>query len=153
MNDAPPPPRSTMPDPDSGTHGSPERPARSLDLPLAWFDLAAETASLREERAYREGDRTARTLVKEAWFRSTLVALRPGAVFDEAEQRGVICLQVIEGRLTLEVGGRTMALGAGEIAVIGVGQPWRARTLAETSMLVQLSWPPEPGDTGGAGGR
>ena len=136
---------------DTGTHGSPERPARALDRPLSRFELAAEAASLREERAYRDGDRTARTLVKEAWFRLTLVALRAGAVFDEAEQRGVICLQVLDGRVALEVGGRTVPLGAGELAVVGVGQPWQARTVAETLLLVQLSWPPEPGDTGARG--
>ncbi|HEX5466100.1 MAG TPA: hypothetical protein VFW92_05420 [Candidatus Limnocylindrales bacterium] len=151
--------RATEPD-RPATHGSPERAARQLDAPLLQLDLAAETASLRTERAFVEGDRNARTLAKSSWFRLTLVALRPGASFEEADQRGLVAIQVLEGGLTLALSGgddavgpdgaaeRPVALSVGHVAVVGPGQPWQARSMGETIVLIQLSWPPEPGDAG-----
>ncbi|MGH2466452.1 MAG: hypothetical protein ACRDGL_01790 [Candidatus Limnocylindrales bacterium] len=129
-----------------GTHGSPERSPRTLDGPLSHVALAAEAASLRAERAYVEGDRNARTLAKDAWFRLTLVALRPEAAFEEADQRGVLALQALEGEIELAVDGRALLVAAGELVVIGAGQPWRARSTSEALLLIHLAWPPMPGD-------
>jgi quercetin dioxygenase-like cupin family protein len=109
------------------------------------FDLEQEAETLRGERAYLEGDRSARTLVKSDWFRLVLVALRPAAVFDEADQRGVVCVQVLEGSLQLRAGDTSSEVEVGSLAVVGPGQAWSARTTRETLMLLQLSWPPEPG--------
>lgn len=139
-------PRPPFPPPPPGTHGSPERPPRTLDLPVSQLALAAEAASLRAERAFVEGDRNARTLAKDAWFRLTLVALRPQATFEEADQRGVLALQVLEGEIELAVDERTLPVVAGELVVIGAGQPWRARSTSEALLLIHLAWPPVPGD-------
>lgn len=126
------------------TSGGEERESRSLSAPLLRFDLAEEGTRLRGERPYTDGDRNARTLAKVAWFRLTLVALRSGATFSEADQRGTVALQVLEGRVLVEVGDETAETGESEVAVVAPGHPWVAVGLADSLLLVHLAWPPEP---------
>jgi quercetin dioxygenase-like cupin family protein len=131
------------------TGGSDEREGRSLVAPLLRFRLRDEAARLRGESAYAGGDRNARTLVKADDFRLVLVAFRSGAVFDEKDQRGMIALQVLEGRLDLRVAEETTGLETGEVAIVSAEHPWRAVALADGLMLLQVAWPPDPGDVGG----
>ncbi len=116
--------------------------------PLLRFDLASEAATLRAEAAYVEGDRNAKTLVKEGAFRLVLFAFRAGALFDEDDQRGSLALQVLEGSLALALGNEAIEIGAGEVAVVSPGHSWTASALADGLVLMQLSWPPDPGAVG-----
>ncbi len=64
---------------DTGTtRGSDEREPRSLSAPVLRFALTAESARLRAERQYIDGDRNACTLTKVDWFRLVLVTPRRG---------------------------------------------------------------------------
>jgi quercetin dioxygenase-like cupin family protein len=127
------------------TGGSDEREARSLVAPLLGFNLAEEASRLREESAYRDGDRNARTLVKADSFRLVLLAFRTGASFDENDQRGSLALQVLEGRVALRVGQDGLEIAPGEVAVVPADNPWTAIALVDGLLLMHLSWPPEPG--------
>ncbi len=128
------------------TGGSDDRQGRTLIAPLQRFDLHAETARLRAESAYLQGDRNARTLVKADAFRLVLVAFRRGATFDEHDQRGSIAFQVLEGALTVTVDAEDARLETGEIAVVSAEHPWQAVAATDGLMLLHLAWPPEPGD-------
>jgi quercetin dioxygenase-like cupin family protein len=126
------------------THGGEERGARFLSAPLLRFDLSAETMRLRAEHQYAAGDRNASTPAKISWFRMTLVALRSGATFSEADQRGSVALQVLRGRVVVEVGDETTEIREAEVAVVAPGYPWEAAATADSVLLVHLAWPPEP---------
>jgi quercetin dioxygenase-like cupin family protein len=106
--------------------------------------FADETARLRAEQAYVEGDRNARTLAKAGAFRLVLVTFRSGALFDERDQRGSLALQVLEGRLEVRVDKETVQVGEAEVAVVTPGHPWTAVALADGVLLIHLAWPPEP---------
>jgi quercetin dioxygenase-like cupin family protein len=127
------------------TGGSDEREARSMSGPLLRFDFAEEAARLRVESAYLDGDRNARTLAKTGAFRLVLVAFRGGAVLDENDQRGSVALQVLEGRVSIQVGPDAMEIAEGEVAVVPAEHPWIAVAVTDGLLLLQLSWPPEPG--------
>jgi quercetin dioxygenase-like cupin family protein len=126
------------------TRGGEEREARSLSAPLLRFELSEEATRLRGERPYAGGDRNARTLAKVAWFRLTLVALRSGATFSEADQRGSVALQVLQGRVVVRVADETAEIGGGGVAVVAPEHPWVALATAESLLLVHLAWPPAP---------
>jgi len=64
--------------PPGETTGTGERPPQRMTAPVLAFDLAHEVARLHEQTAWRQGDRNAKTLVKEADFRVVLIALRAG---------------------------------------------------------------------------
>src|SRR5688572_24004631 len=126
------------------TGGSDEREARFLSVPLSHFELADESARLRAEQEYAEGDRNGRTLAKVGAFRLVLIAFRSGAEFDERDQRGSVALQVLEGRVAVRVDAETVEIGVAEIAVVAPGHPWTAVALADGVLLIHLAWPPEP---------
>src|SRR5688500_226846 len=92
-------PMTKRPDRLTTTGGSDEREGRSLIAPLMRFRLDDEASRLRAERAYLDGDRKARTLVKAEDFRIVIGAFRRGAEFEETDQRGRIAHQVKEGPL------------------------------------------------------
>ncbi len=130
------------------TGGSDEREARFLSVPLSHFELVEESARLRAEQEYADGDRNGRTLAKIGAFRLVLVAFRSGAKFDERDQRGSVALQVLEGRVAVRVeNAETVEIGVAEIAVVAPGYPWTAVALADGVLLIHLAWPPEPGST------
>lgn len=58
------------------TTGTSERAPQRMAAPVLAFDLTHEEAQLHAEQAWRQGDRNAKTLVKEADFRMVLVTLR-----------------------------------------------------------------------------
>jgi quercetin dioxygenase-like cupin family protein len=127
------------------TRGVEEREPRSMSAPLLRFDLSDEADRLRAEREYAQGDRNARTLAKVDWFRLTLVALRSGATLREADQRGSVALQALQGRVAVRIGKETAEIAEAEIAVVAPGHPWEAVAEADSLILVHLAWPPEPG--------
>lgn len=127
------------------TRGVEEREPRSMSAPLLRFDLSDEADQLRAEREYAQGDRNARTLAKVDWFRLTLVALRSGATLREADQRGSVALQALQGRVTVRIGKETAEIAEAEVAVVAPGHPWEAVAEADSLILVHLAWPPEPG--------
>ncbi len=129
------------------TRGSDEREPRSLTAPALRFELSVESARLRAERQYIEGDRNACTLTKVDWFRLVLVALRAGARLDEADQHGSIALQVLEGRVTVRVGDETIEVGENEISVVAPGNSWLAVAKEDSLVLLHLAWPPLPGSS------
>lgn len=133
---------------DAGTtRGSDEREPRSLSAPLMRFELAVESAGLRAEPQWIEGDRNARTLTKVDWFRLVLVTLRAGAGLDETDQRGSIALQVLEGRVTVRVGDETIDVGEREVSVVAPGYPWTVVAVDDSLLLLHLAWPPVPGSS------
>jgi quercetin dioxygenase-like cupin family protein len=109
------------------------------------FDLDAEEGALLGERPYTEGDRNAKTLFKSGSHRLVLVVLRAGARFDEADQRGYVTLFIRRGRLSLEISsGASSELAGGHAGVIEPGQPWSTVAVEDSSVLMSLSWPPQP---------
>ncbi len=126
------------------TRGGDEREPRSLTAPVLRFDLSVESAWLRAERQYIEGDRNATTLTKIDWFRLVLVTLRAGARLDEADEHGSIALQVLDGRVVVRVGVEMVEVGTNEVAVVAPGCPWSADAL-DSLILLHLAWPPVPG--------
>ncbi len=125
------------------TSSRPERETHVITAPLLTFDLEAELDGLRRERAYVEGDRNGKTLVKEGRHRVVLVALKSGARFDEDDPRGYVTLAVREGRLSVAVDDGETAVGASQVAVLGHGQSWSGKALEDSAVLMNFSWPPE----------
>jgi quercetin dioxygenase-like cupin family protein len=131
--------------PPETTGGSDEREARSLNVPVVHVGLGQEVARLRSEQEFSQGDRNARTLAKLGAFRLVIVVFRSGAQFDELDQRGTVALQVLEGRLELQVEAETVEISEAEIAIVAPNHDWRAVTRSDGVLLLHLAWPPEPG--------
>ncbi|MBA2253852.1 MAG: hypothetical protein H0W07_01890 [Chloroflexi bacterium] len=130
------------------TSGTSVRGGRPLMERLMVFSLHAESAALRDEPQYREGDRTSRMLAKDVDLRVMLTVLRAGAALDEQDGESRVTLQVLDGQAAVEVVGESAELSPGEVAVIDAGNPWLVHAIVDSALLVTITLPREKVDTG-----
>src|SRR5688500_1680876 len=86
-----------------GSDGRPQRPGPRLAGPVLTFERGAELEQLRREATWRQGDRNARTLVKEPDFRIVLAIMKNGARLQEHSAPGPVSVHTLVGRLRLHV--------------------------------------------------
>jgi quercetin dioxygenase-like cupin family protein len=126
--------------PPGETSGSSQRPARRLVAPVLAFDLAGETASLKQEASWQRGDRNARTLVEDPGFRLVLTVLKSGAQMREHRAAGWVSVQALEGHLRLEAGEHIADLPAGQMVVLEPGLLHSVEALAEAAFLLSIAF-------------
>jgi mannose-6-phosphate isomerase-like protein (cupin superfamily) len=122
------------------TSGTESRAGRPMMERLMVFRLTDEIAALRQEEAWREGDRNARTLAKEVDFRVLLTVLRAGVTIGE-DSDARASLQLVEGRASLQLNDGQADLETGQVAVVDAGQQWSLRAEDECVLLLTLAWP------------
>lgn len=125
------------------TSGTDERDARSLMDGLLTFALHDEIEMLKDETAWLEGDRNARTLAKEVDFRVLLCVLHTGATLDEQDGDARASLHVLEGGVRLSIDGESAELGPGQIAIVDSGRAWTLEAAMDAAVLLTLAWPRE----------
>lgn len=140
------------------TSGSDSRDSRPTMERLMVFNVAEEIERLRGESPWTDGDRNSVTLAKEIDFRVLLSVLRDGAALEESNGDARVSVQLVEGRASLQVGGRDVLgavgagnlgagdvadLEAGDLATIDAGQPWTIRASGDCALLLTLAWPRE----------
>ncbi|HLI27669.1 MAG TPA: cupin domain-containing protein [Chloroflexota bacterium] len=130
---------SDRPHPGPQTSGSPERPPQQLVGPHLVFDLAAESAQIRYERGYREGDRNANTLVKTDGLRVVLTALRKGTRLQEHVAPGWTSVHALEGRLRLRFPDQTVELPAGHLLALAPRLPHDVEALEDSVFLLTIA--------------
>ncbi len=123
------------------TTGSSRRPAEHLAGPLLTFDLAHELERLRREPSYQQGSRNADTLVHEPNFRIVLVAMKPGERLQEHHAAARISIQVLAGRVRLQLLDRTVDLPAGHLLALEASIEHDVEALEESGFLLTLAWP------------
>ena len=127
--------------PPGETGGSPQRPAQRLAGPTLTFDLAAELKQLRQEESYRDGDRNARTLVKEGGLRIVLTALKDGARLREHSAPGPVAVQTLDGRVRLHAADETVDLPVGGLLALDGNVVHDVEALEESAFLLTIAWP------------
>jgi quercetin dioxygenase-like cupin family protein len=120
------------------TSGSPQRPAQRLIGERLWFDLEDEFRRLRSEAAWRQGDRNAKTLVRALAFRVVLTAIKPGARIQGHTVDAPLALQVVAGRVRLQLTGQTIELSAGQLLALEPGVAHDVEALEESAFLLTI---------------
>src|SRR5215207_7262133 len=95
-----------------GTRPHPES-ERPLHGPLQSFNLDAEVARLREEKAWQEGRRNAITLRKGEVLNVVLLVMKEGDRLEEHSAPGPITLSVHEGRIRFSAADKDAEVEAG----------------------------------------
>ena len=136
--------------PKGQTGGSAERPARRVSGPVSVFDLAGEADALRRESTWQQGDRNAKTFLKESDVRLVLTALKAGAVVKEHRVPGPATVQTLSGRISLRLPEQSVELSAGQMVALESDLPHDVEAIEESTFLVTIAWPAEPrGDDAG----
>ncbi len=116
-----------------------------LEVPLRVIRLQSHIATLQAERAWREGDRVAQTLVKEGGLRVVLTLMRAGARLQPHATAGAVTIHCVQGRLRLLSPGHTgdlshsVELIAGELAALDTGLPHTVEAIADCAFLVTIA--------------
>jgi quercetin dioxygenase-like cupin family protein len=126
--------------PPGETTGTSERVPQWMAAPVLAFDLTHEIAQLHEETAWQQGDRNAKTLVKEADFRIVLIALRAGARMEEHRAAGRISVQTLAGHIRLHTVGTNVDLPTGRLVSLERDVPHDVEALEESAFLLTIAW-------------
>jgi len=111
-----------------------------LARPIARFDLESESDSLRHEEPRPAGGHSARTLIKHSDFRIVLMSLEAGANLHEHKVDHSFSLQVLTGRVRLQLPNETVDLAAGNMLVLEKGILHDLEALEESTVLLTISW-------------
>jgi quercetin dioxygenase-like cupin family protein len=114
------------------------------------FDLAGEGEALRRESTWQQGDRNAKTFLKEAGVRVVLTTLKAGAVVKEHRVPGPATVQALSGRISLRLPDQTVELSGGQLLALPGDLPHDVEAIDDSTFLVTIAWPAGPrGDDAG----
>jgi quercetin dioxygenase-like cupin family protein len=124
------------------TSGSPQRPPQKLAGIALTFDLAGEIDRLLQEPAYRQGDRNAKTLLKDQDLRIVLTTLAQGAQIREHDVHGQFTIQALRGRVRVQVAGEAVELPAGHLMSVRGGIAHDVLALEQSAILLTIAASP-----------
>jgi quercetin dioxygenase-like cupin family protein len=96
---------------------------------------------MRHEAAWQQGDRNARTLVKQPGLRIVLTLMKGGARLRDHRAPGPISVQTLAGHIRLHVSGETIDLPAGHLLTLAGGLPHEVEAVEESAFLLTIAWP------------
>ena len=117
-------------------HPESERP---LQAPLQSFDLDAEVARLREEKAWQEGRRNAITLRKGEGLNVVLLVMKEGDRLEEHSAPGPITVSVHEGRIRFSAADEGVEVEAGTVLACDAGVRHSVEALGDAVCLLNVA--------------
>ena len=119
----------------------PEGSANRLTAPMLTFDLTAEIERLHQEDHWLKDGRISETLVKYSDFRIVLILMQAGTLMQEHQADARISIQVLSGRLLVELSQQPVELSAGHLLVLEKCLPHDVKAIEESAFLLSISWP------------
>jgi quercetin dioxygenase-like cupin family protein len=123
------------------TTGTDRRAARPLSGGALRFRISDEIEELRQDLARSSGQRSAKTLAKAGGLRVTLVYLDTNATISPESTSGGATVQVIEGRLRMQVDGAIQELGPGELIELDQNLHEPIQAAERSAFLITVAWP------------
>lgn len=114
---------------------------RILNAELVEIDLNHYRRQIKEEQAWKNGDRNAITLFKSDEVRVVLIALHVGAELKTHTAPGTISVQVLEGEITFGTEQKTITLTTGQLITLQKEVPHSVFANKESTFLLTLSIP------------
>jgi quercetin dioxygenase-like cupin family protein len=123
------------------TTGTKRRAKHTLSGKGPAFNLADEIAALRQDLSRSSGHRSAKTLAKTRGLRLTMVVLEANAVMDPESSVGGASLQVLDGRLRVQMDGQIREVGPGQVAVLAENLHEPIQAAERSAFLITVAWP------------
>jgi quercetin dioxygenase-like cupin family protein len=105
------------------------------------FQVATDVRSLRRDLEFTSGG-PAKTLVKTAGLRLTLVVIKKGFGLNPEAAAGGASIEVVAGRLRIHAGGQPWDVGAGELIALADNLREPITALEETAFLLTVACRP-----------
>jgi quercetin dioxygenase-like cupin family protein len=107
---------------------------------MAHFDLNQEIADAASKKPWPAGH-YARTLFKKHDFRVVLITMDRGAHMKEHHADGTISVQVLKGKIRMNVGGKPHELTAGNLFTLAASVRHDVEAVDDSAFLLTISWP------------
>ena len=107
---------------------------------MAHFDLNHEIADAANKKPWPAGQ-YAKTLFKKHDFRVVLINMERGAHMKEHHADGTISVQVVKGKVRMNVGGKPYELAAGNLFTLGASIRHDVEAVDDSAFLLTISWP------------
>jgi len=117
-----------------------ERPIDSQQISI---DLPAYIRQIKEESNWKQGKRNSITVFKTKGMTIVLIALRAGAEMAEHSADGLISVQVLEGQMQFDTGGKSHILSRNQMIALHEKIPHRVLAIEETIFLLTLASTPK----------
>lgn len=111
----------------------------SLDAPLSTFDLQALAQRIKNEEAWRRGERATLPLFRTEGMRVMLLALRAGTSLASHRADGPITVQVIEGRIRFSAESEVVTLAEGQMLSLQSGLPHAVEAPEDSVFLLTVA--------------
>lgn len=112
---------------------------RMIDAALVSIDLPMFIKQIKNEPAWKTSDRNAITVFKTNGLRIVLIALHEGANMSTHTAHGIICVQVIEGRIQFKTTRQTVEMETGQMTVLHENIPHSLLAVKESVFLLTLT--------------
>jgi quercetin dioxygenase-like cupin family protein len=123
------------------TSGTDRRAARPLSGEGLTYNLSTEIQDLRQDLARSSGQRSAKTLAKSGGLRVTMVYLDANGTIAPESSAGGATLQVLEGRLRVQVDGAIHELRAGQLMMLDQNLREPIQAAERSAFLLTVLWP------------
>ena len=120
---------------------TPQRPDgdRPIDAPIVLINLEEFTNQIKDEPTWKDSDRNAITMFKSDTFRLVLVSLHEGAIMNPHTAKGVISVQVLEGKIKFSTDKETVELEKGQLLVLHEAISHEVEAQRESTFLLTLA--------------
>ena len=112
---------------------------RALDGACLSFDLPLTLKRIKMENTWRAGSRNAITLLKSRGLRVVLVAMHGKTTIPMHRADGQLSLQVIQGKLRVDVDAQVVTVRKGELLALHAEIPHAIEAIRESAFLLTLS--------------
>jgi NADH-quinone oxidoreductase subunit F len=102
-------------------------------------DLQHEIDELESNDFWKSSDRTAKTLVKQGNFTLVLTLMKAGTVLNKHKAEGNVSIQVLRGRIRVNVDQQTTECGQSQMMVLNRDVRHSVEALDETAFLIFIS--------------
>lgn len=114
------------------------RPAERISASVITFNLESELDSLRKSPSYRHNDHASTTVINRPGLGAVLVALPGGAHLKQHRAARPITVNVLEGRIRLDLKDRTIELRKGDVAALAPNLAHEVTGLEESAFLLTM---------------
>lgn len=120
---------------------TPQRPegGRIIDAPLVSIDIVSYIDKIKKEKKWKETDRNAITVFKTDGLRIVLIALHKGAEMIRHTAKGLLSLQILEGKMQFTTGLQSLKLNAGQMLALHEGIPHSLQAKKKTIFLLTMT--------------
>jgi len=112
---------------------------RLIDAKMILMDLKDFQKKIKNEKAWKEGDRNAITLFKSDGMRVVLIALHKGSEMKPHTAPGIISVQVLEGKIDFHTDQQSATLASGQMLTLHAGIEHRVVAQKESTFLLTLA--------------